>query len=516
MYSKLRYPLSAGLALALFFCAGAGAELWMPSIFSSHMVLQQNQKNPVWGKGDPGATLTISFAGEEQQVTVDAEGRWQAALKPVKAGYTAYDLRVAHGAVSLYFEDILMGEVWLASGQSNMQWTVDRSNNQEAEIATANYPNLRLFYVTRTTADTPREDCEGTWQVCSPDMIAGYSAVAYFFGRDLHKALNIPIGMIHTSWGGTPSESWTSMETAQAVPQFKPIIERWEKIVADWPQTLAAHEAQVAEWQAKKDRGEATDNDKPRAPTGPDHPHRIASLYNAMIHPLVPYGIKGAIWYQGESNASRAFQYRTIFPAMIQDWRDQWDQGDFPFYLVQLANFRAREEAPTPDSDWAELREAQFMTLKALPNTGMASAIDIGEADDIHPANKQEVGRRLALWALNKDYYQFDVVPSGPLYKSHEIKDGKVIISFDYAEGLHAKYGDLGGFMIAAADKQFVWADAMIQGNQLVVSSAAVPEPQAVRYAWAINPVSTLYNGAGLPASPFRTDDWPGVTVEAQ
>ena len=505
----------AAFVLAAALCAGAQAELWMPSIFSSHMVLQQNQKNPVWGKGDPGTTLTISFAGDEQQVKVGPDGHWQAVLKPVKASYQTYDLRVAHGAVSLYFDDILMGEVWVASGQSNMQWSVERSDNPAEEIAAANYPNLRLFYVTRVTADTPQENCEGTWQQCSPETVPGFSAVAYFFGRELHTALNVPVGMIHTSWGGTPSESWTSAETTKAVPAFKPIVERWDKVVAEWPQTKAEYDKQVAEWQAKKDKGEATDRDKPRMPYHPEHPHRISSLYNGMIHPLIPFGIKGAIWYQGESNASRAYQYRTIFPAMIQDWRDHWDQGDFPFYLVLLANFRAREAEPTPDSDWAELREAQIMAMRK-PNVGVASAIDIGEADDIHPRNKQEVGRRLALWALNKDYFQRDVVPSGPQYRSHETKEGKVIITFDYADGLHAKYGDTEGFMIAGADKQFVWADAMIKGNTVVVSSPKVPEPVAVRYGWAINPVSTIYNGAGLPANPFRTDNWPGVTVDAK
>lgn len=512
MRTYSRFISAATFALVFALGTVAHADLWMPSIFSSHMVLQQNQKNPVWGKGDPGATLTVSFAGEEHQVTVGADGHWQAVLKPVKAGNTSYDLRVADGAVSLYFDDILMGEVWVASGQSNMQWSVNRSDNPAEEIAAAQYPNLRLFHVTRKTADTPQEDLEGTWQVCSPETVPEFSAVAYYFGRELHKKLNIPVGMIHTSWGGTPSESWTSADTVAAVPQFAPITARWNQIVAEWPQTKAAYDADIAAWQAKKDKGEATDKDKPRMPMHPDHPHRISSLYNAMIHPLIPYGIKGAIWYQGESNASRAFQYRTIFPAMIQDWRDHWDQGDFPFYLVQLANFLPREDAPTPDSEWAELREAQNMAMR-LPNVGVASAIDIGEAGDIHPTNKQEVGRRLAQWALNQDYFQQSVVPSGPLYTSHEIVEGKVIIHFNYADGLHAKYGDLGGFMIAGEDKQFVWADAMIKGNTVVVSSPQVPEPKSVRYGWANNPVSTLYNGAGLPASPFRTDTWPGITV---
>ena len=502
--------------LALVFVLGlsAQAELWMPSIFSSHMVLQQKQKNPIWGKADPGAVLSIQFGDQSQEVSVGADGHWTAILKSKSAGNTAYDLRVSLGAESLYFDDILIGEVWVASGQSNMQWTVSNSNDPEKEIAAANYPNLRLFYVTRVTADTPQEDCGGTWQACTSETVPGFSAVAYFYGRELHKKLNVPVGLIHTSWGGTPSESWTSQETVEKVPAFAPISTRWEDIVAKWPESKVAYEATVAEWQKKKDAGETKAN-KPRMPYNPDHPHRISSLYNGMIAPIVPYGIKGAIWYQGESNANRAFQYRTIFPAMIEDWRMHWNQGDFPFYFVQLANYKARSEEPTPDCDWAELREAQTMTLD-LRNTGMASAIDIGVADDIHPRNKQDVGKRLARWALNKDYGMRDVVASGPLYTSHSIDGDKVTISFDYAKGLHGKAGELAGFMIAGEDQQFVWADVEVKGKKIVVSSASVPAPKAVRYGWANNPVSTLYNEAGLPASPFRTDDWPGVTVDAK
>jgi len=503
-------------AAALLLGAGAQAELWMPNVFGSHMVLQQKQKNPIWGKADPGAVLTVQFGDQVQEVTAGGDGRWHAALKSMPAGPGAYDLRVSHGVESLYFENILIGEVWVASGQSNMQWSVAQSGNPEEEIAAANYPNIRLFYVPRVTAETPQEDCDAAWQVCSPDTIAGFSAVAYYFGRELHQKLDVPVGLIHTSWGGTPSESWTSPETVAKVDAFAPIAARWEEIVAKHPETMAAYEARVAEWQAQKDKGEAEDKDKPRPPMGPDHPHRISSLYNGMIHPIVPFGIKGAIWYQGESNAGRAYQYRTIFPAMIEDWRAKWGQGDFPFHFVQLANFRDRVEEPTPDSDWAELREAQFMALQ-LKNTGMASAIDIGEADDIHPKNKQDVGRRLARWALRYDYGKRDVVPSGPLYKSHKIgSDGKVTISFDHAKGLHGRGGSLAGFMIAGEDKAFVWADVEVKGKKVVVWSDQVPNPRAVRYGWAVNPVSTLYNEAGLPASPFRTDDWPGITADAK
>jgi sialate O-acetylesterase len=512
-------------ALAAALCVGAQAELWMPSIFSSNMVLQQKQANPVWGKADPGVTLTITLSTEVnektisdvQEVVVGADGKWKAALEPKKADGKVYDLRVAHGAESLFFEDILIGEVWVASGQSNMQWTVADSANPEKEIAEAQYPNLRLFYVSRKVAETPQEDfaTDHQWVPCTPEVAAKFSAVAYFFGRELHKSLNVPVGLIHTSWGGTPSESWTSPEAAAAEPAFAPISERWNTVIAEYPAKKAAYDIALAEWQAKKDKGEATDKEKPGAPQGPDSPHRVSSLYNAMIHPLVPYGIKGAIWYQGESNASRAFQYRTIFPAMIQDWRAKWGQGDFPFYFVQLANFMERKAEPIADDAWAELREAQTMTL-SLPNTGMASAIDIGEAKDIHPKNKQEVGRRLALWALNKDYKERGVVPSGPLYQSHEIgADGKVTLTFEHAKGLNFQ-GEPVGFMIAGEDKKFVWAKAEIKGKKVVVWSDEVPAPQSVRYGWHANPAVSLYNGAGLPASPFRTDTWPGVTVEAK
>lgn len=502
------------LAIVVALGLSAQAELWMPSIFSSHMVLQQKQKNPIWGKADPGAVLTVQFGDQVQEVTVGADGRWMAALKPRTAGNTAYDLRVSLDAESLYFDDILIGEVWVASGQSNMQWSVKQSNDPEKEIAAAKYPNLRLFYVKRVVADTPQEDCEGTWEACTPETIPGFSAVAYYFGRELHQKLNIPVGLIHTSWGGTPSESWTSQETVDKVAAFAPITKRWEDVLAKWPETKVEYDKKVADWKAKKEAGE-TKARQPRAPYGPDHPHRISSLYNGMIHPIVPFGIKGAIWYQGESNASRAYQYRTIFPAMIEDWRMHWDQGSFPFYFVQLANYKKRVEEPVADSDWAELREAQLMTLE-LKNTGMASAIDIGEAGDIHPRNKQDVGKRLARWALRFDYGMRDVVPSGPLYKSHIIDGSKVVISFEYAKGLHPKAGELKGFMIAGEDQQFVWADAEVKGKKVIVSSDAVPAPKSVRYGWAANPVSTLYNEAGLPASPFRTDDWPGVTVEAK
>lgn len=508
-------------ALTLVLCgllitAVAGAEVSLHPLFSDHMVLQQGERIPVWGKAAPGEEVTVTIGPRKDDDRADENGNWMVRLRRLEAG-GPYEMTVTGESNTVTVSDVLVGEVWVASGQSNMQWTVGNSMNAEEEIANANYPEMRLFYVPRKTADTPQETVEAQWQRTTPETIPDFSAVAYFFGRELHQQLGVPVGMIHTSWGGTPSEAWTSREKLEETPEAKPILDRWENIVAKYPETLEAYNKTLEEWkkaadQAKKDGKDAPA--KPRAPLSPDHPHRPTSLYNAMIAPLVPYAIKGAIWYQGESNASRAYQYRTIFPAMIEDWREQWDQGKFPFLFVQLANFRERKEEPA-ESDWAELREAQVMTLD-LKNTGMAVIIDIGEADNIHPKNKQDVGKRLAAWTLAKDYNR-DVVPSGPLFRSARFRNGKATIKFDYDDGgLMAKGSELKGFAIAGPDRKFVWANAEITGRKnkkVQVWSDKVPEPVAVRYGWADNPECTLYNEAGLPASPFRTDDWPGITI---
>jgi sialate O-acetylesterase len=416
---------------------------------------------------------------------------------------------------ALSIKDILVGEVWIGSGQSNMQWCVKDSNNGKDEAAAANYPSVRLFYVERKVATSPRYDCKGEWKVCTPETVPEFSAVLYFFGRDLHKELNLPVGLIHSSWGGTPAESWTSRPTLEADADLKVIPARWDDKIANYPKAKAEYDAAMKSWKEAAEQAKAAgqpEPKKPGAPQGADSPWLASGLYNAMIAPLVPYAVQGAVWYQGESNAGRAFQYRKLFAAMIKDWRKAWGTKDFSFYFVQLANFT--QTKPDPDeSDWAELREAQTMALK-LKKTGMAVAIDIGEAKDIHPKNKQEVGRRLALNALEKNYGR-DIAFSGPMYKSMSVKGGEIVVKFTHAgDELVAKGGDaLKGFAIAGADKKFVWADAKIKGKTVVVSSPGVDKPVAVRYAWANNPVCNLYNGAGLPASPFRTDTWPGLTV---
>lgn len=490
----------------------AVAEVRLPAIISDHMVVQAGAPVRVWGWADANEKIEVSVGGATASAVSD--GKWLVELPALKAG-AIHEMTVKGAANTLTVSDILVGEVWIGSGQSNMQWSVKASANPDAEIAAANYPGIRLFYVPRTVATTPQEDVEASWQVCTPENIAEFSAVLYYFGRELHTTLNTPVGLIHSSWGGTPAESWASRPALEADPGLKRIVDTWDKRLAEYPAAKAAYDAAVAQWEKEAADAKAKGQPEPKkpgpAPQGADSSWLASGLYNAMIHPLIHYPVQGAVWYQGESNAGRAYQYRTLFPAMIQDWRRAWGQEKFSFYFVQLANFQ--ETKPDPgDSAWAELREAQSMTL-ALPNTGQAVIIDIGEAKDIHPKNKQDVGKRLALNALAKDYGK-RVEYSGPKYKSMKIDGNSVTLSFDHAKGLTAKGGEkLTGFAVAGADQKFVWADAKIKGKRVIVSAPGVDKPVAVRYAWADNPVCNLYNAAGLPASPFRTDDWPGITL---
>ncbi|UCD50434.1 MAG: hypothetical protein JSW27_23280 [Phycisphaerales bacterium] len=501
--------------LGLLLPAASWADIRLPAIVGDNMMLQAGEEAPLWGWADPGETvyLSVSWHRMERRTTADADGKWTISVKTPPAG-GPYEITLK-GKNTIAIKNVLVGEVWVCSGQSNMQWSVQNSANSEQEIAAAKYPKIRLFSVARKVADTPQADCDGTWAECSPETVPGFSAVAYFFGRQLHEELKTPIGLIHTSWGGTPAEAWTTSAMMKSDPDFKPILDRYADAVANYPQALVKFKERLEQWQKASEQAKAEGKrapGRPYAPLGPGHPHSPSGLYNAMIAPLIPYAIQGAIWYQGESNAGRAYQYRKLFPAMIESWRKTWGQGQFPFLFVQLANFMQTKDEPS-DSAWAELREAQTMTLD-LPNTGMAVIIDIGEADDIHPKNKQDVGKRLALWALAKTYGH-DVVWSGPLYKSMETKDGKIVLRFDHVDGgLVAQGGNpVKGFALSGADKKFVWAEAEIEGDTVLVSSEAVAAPVAVRYAWADNPVCNLYNQAGLPASPFRTDDWPGLTI---
>ena len=658
-----RTTKSLSLLAILVFAAVVRAEVRLPAIISDNMVLQQGMKVRIWGNANAGESVTVNFDKKSASTVADALGRWQVSIGPLNAGGPA-ELRVN----SLTIKNVLVGEVWLCSGQSNMEWPLINTVGGAETVAQANHPEIRLFTVEHHTSETPLNDVEGHWVVTTPEDAAHFSAVGYFFGRELYQRLKLPIGLINTSWGGTPAEAWTSHDALASSPELKPILDRYQNSLNALPQTKEAYARALAQWEEKNlyldagNKGEALGYADPKSSTTdwpkmdlpkqfetagllidgavwfrkevdlpeswsgkdlvlkltpiddqdityfngtkvgatgretpnsymvprkyvvpgslvhagrnviavrvfdsageggfsrggamtigpaaangdsqevslrgvwdykvelalePKHPdwgtrpeavgvsnqNNPSVLYNAMIAPLVLFSIRGAIWYQGESNAGRAYQYRTLFPLMIRNWRSAWGH-EFPFYFVQLANWHANKAEPD-ESDWAELREAQAMTLRE-PQTGMAVTIDIGDENDIHPRNKLDVGRRLAAWALAGTYGQ-PVVPSGPLFDRFKIEGNQVRLRFKHGAGLKTSDGGpLKGFAIAGEDRRFVWADARIDGDTVIVSSPMVQKPAAVRYGWADNPIANLYNKAGLPASPFRTDDWPGVTA---
>ena len=671
--------------VAVFSIPGALADVKLPAIISNHMVLEKAGRVPIWGKADPGEPVTVSLNGQAVKAAADDEGKWIATLDLKASAPGPFEMTV-EGKNHLVVSDVLVGEVWVASGQSNMEFPMKNSINAEQEIAVSGNPLLRQFLVKKKAVSQPEADTEGTWVAASPETAGSFSAVGYYFAKNLQNELKIPVGLIHTSWGGTPSEAWTSGEAIGGNPDLKASSDRLWAAVNDYPGkkkafvgglstwikengredkpvadagayagpevstegwipvtvpglvkagglpeagaiwlrkevTLSKTAANVAlnlpidgfdsvywngkllkqttyqdfpgagyvrrygpydvpaaqvqegknvlairlyepvgpakitgapragsvalsgEWLAKAEfEFPALDAQRlaaaPQPPSNPPGAHNVASsLFNGMISPIVPYAIRGAIWYQGESNASRAFRYRTDFPLMISDWRKQWNQGDFPFYFCQLASFYGKKPDPV-ESSWAELREAQSMALK-LPNTGQAVLLDVGESDDIHPRSKKEVGDRLAVIALAKDYGKSQPY-SGPVFDSLKVEGNKALLTFKHTEGgliakpLAATYdvkslihatallvrnspnSQLEGFSICGEDKKWVWADASIAGNTVVVTSDKVAVPVAVRYAWADNPTCNLYNGADLPASPFRTDDFPPVTLNGK
>ncbi|WP_107821828.1 sialate O-acetylesterase [Mangrovibacterium marinum] len=628
------------------------AEVKLARIFSSNMVLQQGIENPVWGWADKNEKITVLFAGKVLKTKAGGDGRWHVKLPSMDYG-GPYTLLV-EGKNAIRLENILIGEVWVCSGQSNMEWIVQNVQNADKEVAEANYPQIRMFTVPKKVATTPQRDLAGgEWELCTPENVPHFSAVGYFFARNLFHDLNVPVGMIHTSWGGTVAETWMSPEMIAREPEFAEqlnqlktfdmdafVAERtkqietvlggtvpkedaglvngkavyaavdlddsaWHSIQTPkvweeegypnidgigWYRKTVELTAEQAGLPAKVALAKIDDRDKTyingrlvgetnmynedrlyAIPAGvlkagknviavrvedtgggggiyggDDQCYLLTGeekinlaglwkfsitevndvavtlgpndlpclLYNGMLKPIIPYGIAGAIWYQGEANADRAYQYRKLFKDLISDWRAQWGLGDFPFCWVQLANFMAADQQPS-ESAWAELREAQTMALE-LPNTGQALAIDIGEAGDIHPRNKQDVGKRLELNAL-KIAYGKDVVNSGPMFDSMEVKGDQVYIHFkETGSGLlvNDKYGYVNAFAIAGEDQQFHWAKAeLVDDTTVVVSSADVEKPVAVRFGWGNNPDDlNLYNKEGLPAVPFRTDSWKGVT----
>jgi sialate O-acetylesterase len=499
------------LVLIAFSSLSVLAEVKPASMFTDNMVLQRDIKVPVWGTAAPGEKVAIQFAGQKVEAVADASGNWRANLAPLKTSAEPAELIISGADSAVKMTNVLVGEVWLCSGQSNMDCTMKWLKQPEEEIrAATNYPLLRLFFVKhKPNIERPEASVEGSWKPSTYETAGEFSGTATYFGRALCRELGVPVGLIHSAWGGTPAESWTSRGALEqlsfmtnrlrdsdvAVKNYTP-----EKAQADLDQKLV-------EWQRKTDAGE-TAGRKPLLYNPYTSPYLSTTLYNGMIAPLTPFAMRGAIWYQGEANAGRNREYRELMTAMINNWRSVWGQGDFPFLYVQLASYMKQQTDPVEtNSSWAGLRDAQTKTLD-VPNTAMAVITDVGDANDIHPRNKKTVGERLALAARVKAYGE-KIIYSGPAFQSLEIKGDKAIVCFsDTGSGLMAKGDKLTGFAIAGEDKQWHWAEAQIDGNSVIVSSPDVKAPVAVRYNWANNPVGNLFNKEGLPASLFRTDSW--------
>jgi sialate O-acetylesterase len=532
------------LILLVAFYSNAVAQLRMPAIISDHMVLQADANDPIWGWAQPNEPVTVKIDGQIHICRSDATGKWMVKLDPIPSSNQPLEMIIFVAGGKIVIRDILVGQVWLASGQSNMEMPLTQVNNSQYEIAHADFPAMRFFKIRRAVSGiplsdfsdsdykmgpditSPADDSYGKWRICSPQTVAagplGFSAAAYFFGRKLHNDINEPVGLIDSSFDGSPADSWTPLETLTSDPELSPVTQQYQAAMNAFPAQHTAWEIEIKKWELIAARTGKNHISLPARPPEPYFGHqnsryRPAGLYNAMINPLVPFRIKGVIWYQGEINVSRPFQYRKLLGSLIRSWRNKWNQDNFPFFFVQLARFSKTWVAP---DSWAQLREAQLLTLQDVPNAAMAVTIDIpGDANNIHPVNKQEVGRRLALIALARSYNR-NIEYSGPIYKSMKIEPGRIIIDFDHTDsGLTSKGEELRGFTIAGADQKFVAAQARILTQQncgsipiskIIVWSPAVELPIAVRYAWSDNPEgANLYNNSGLPASPFRTDNWP-------
>ncbi|MBQ78676.1 MAG: sialate O-acetylesterase [Planctomycetaceae bacterium] len=512
------------VAICLLSPVIASAELSLPNIFSDHMVLQRERTASIWGTATPGSRVRIDFKGQQTNVDTNTDGHWRVGIPTGEADGKGATLTIQSGSQTVAIKDVMVGEVWLASGQSNMVFSMNRVPAYAEIIATSAHPGIRMFNAQGVTAVEPQNDIEGQWSICNPESVPGYSAVAFFFARKLHEELGVPIGVIKSAWGGKPVETFTSREALLTLPETKALVEATLKADAAYDEVAvqAAYKNRLARWKTgvteRKTQPTTKQTRPPRRPAAPKRPlmteGKPGVLFNSMIHPFVGFTIRGVIWYQGEANAKPgAIPYDQTLPLMIRDWRQRWDD-DFSFYFVQLANFREPSVRPgTPDL-WALLQDRMRQVLQTTPKTGMAVINDVGEATDIHPKNKKDPGERLARWALAKDYGH-DLTYSGPLYRSSELKDGAIRITFDQCgDGLRVRDGGaLQRFEIAGDDQVWRWADANIDGtNSVLVSSAHVPKPIAVRYAWAANPQgANLVNSENLPASIFRTDDWNDV-----
>jgi sialate O-acetylesterase len=519
MQLLFRAAIAAAVALVLS-SPPARAEVKPHGLFTDGVVLQRGMKVPVWGTADPGEPVGISWyqgdkwMGATKPTPADKDGKWRVDLRFDEAG-GPYQLKISGKENEVTVKDVLVGEVWVCSGQSNMEWPVRMSADAESVMKKSANPKIRFFRVTNGPAQTPEHEVHGKWVECSPDTIKDKSAVAYFFGKHLYEKLDVPIGLIQNAWGGTPAEVWTSRAVLEADPKLKHLIAEFEKRISDYPNQLKAFEPVLAKYKEEAAKAKSEGKKVPKEPTPPPDPKTFVYnapflLYNSRIATIIPFAIRGAIWYQGESNASeyRAEEYAHLFPTMIQNWRKDWGEGDFPFLFVQLAPFKKIQDVPT-DTPWAWLREAQRQTTLKVPNTGMAVITDVGAESDIHPKKKQPVGERLARAALDLAYGQSGGY-TGPVFDSLKIEDGKAIVTFKNTGGaLETRGEDLSGFTIAGKDGKFVHATAVVQGDQVIVSSPSVAEPAAVRFGWADYPVVNLWGKDGLPATPFRTDSFP-------
>lgn len=502
----MKHSLSFPVALAaLCFGMQAHAEVRLPALFSDHMVLQQETPVPVWGWAMAGEKVEVSIAGQVQSTTAGTDSKWQVKLAPLKS---AQPLEMTvKGTNTITVKDVLVGEAWLCTGQSNMVMTVANSKDYEKERATAALPMIRMFTVASGRSKTAKDDCVGSWVVCSPDTVGAFSAVAFYFGRELQQRRGGAVGIINSSAGGTLIESWLNEDVQRACAELKPFFEQRERLMREFDREAAeaSHQKSMAKWKLAADAARAAGQPEPKQP---GHPRSsflaamdVGGLFNGMIAPLIPYSVRGIAWYQGESNAhpDRTRFYATQLRLLVRNMRERWG-AELPFVWVQLPNLNKK-------MPWPEIREAQLKCLD-LPNTGMAVTIDAGESLDIHPKDKQTVGHRLAQWALGRVYGEKLPSISGPLPAGHEIRGREVVVRFQHADGgLMSKDGELKGFVIAGENRAWKPATARIEGDTVVVSAPNVSKPVAVRYAWASDPVCNLFNGAGMPASPFRTDD---------
>lgn len=491
-----------------FWISKVAAKVTLPALISDNMVLQQNCKVILWGWADANEIVKIktSWNGKEISAKTSNEGTWQVEVKTPKAGGPYSITFTASNAVEV--KNVLMGEVWLASGQSNMEFFMGKGEgwrtgveHYEAEIAKADFPAIRMLDVKNTVADSPLVDVTGRWEICTPQTAAEFSAVAYYFAVKVNKETGFPIGIINSTWGGTPAESWTRKEVLEQHPDLKPILDRYAKSCEEYPEKYKVYKEKYERWKADTS---AHKKGAPKEPIGPNHNKSPYKLYNGMIAPLLHYKFKGVIWYQGESNADYAYAYRELFPAMIDSWRTDFKDAKLPFYFVQIAPHKGQNPV---------IRASQLYTYHHVKHTGIVVTTDVGNADDIHPRNKKTVGERLSYWALNKEYGK-DFQYSGPMYKSMKVKVGKIVLSFDYSDKMEAREGELRGFTIAGGDQKFVVANAKIVGDKIEVWSDEVKNPVAVRFGWQNVPDDNLFSNDGLPASPFRTDDWQVETQD--